>query len=328
MGGTDQFFESDKHVWQDTPLIAHSRWAGPWSFSFQSLVKLFLSKPDLIHLHGIWGATSAVGRLAQLLNIPVVVSPRGMLDPYILARRATLKWAHAALFEKPLMRRSHVHALCNAERQAIFEFTNCNEERCFTAANGVEKQDGKLTGLKTDSALYLGRLHQKKQVIELIENWPHAADMPVPLTIAGWGNEDYESAVIRAACAHDNVNFVGPLYGEQKTEALETARYFVLPSLSEGLPMAVLQSLQFGCVPLISERCNLPELFTHNVATCLMINFSNLSSVLRTQLAKSETEKQAQAQLSKAFADRYNWGDIATSMIAQYQRVLEGKQNA
>ena len=326
IGGVDQFFKDDMHVWQGVPLITHNIWAGPWSFSLRSLFKAFSSKPDLIHVHGVWSAGSAIGRLAQLCQIPVVVSPRGMLDPWILSRRVKLKSIHAAVFEKPLMCGAHVHALCEAERKTIFEFVNLSEDQVFTVPNGVGDLNRHFDTRKSDCALYLGRLHEKKQVIELIRNWPKASEMPIPLTVAGWGNSHYEFAVRQHALSHDNVEFVGALYGAQRTAALEAARYLVLPSLSEGLPMAVLQSLQFGCVPLITQQCNLPELFEHSIAGCLKDDFSNLLPTLQRQLAKSEREKQAQALLSQGFVERYAWEDIAAEMIVQYKLILAKKR--
>ena len=52
------------------------------------------------------------------------------------------------------------------------------------------------------------------------------------------------------------VTFVGPKFGAEKAELLGKARFTVLPSLSEGLPMAVLDGWAAGVPALISEECN------------------------------------------------------------------------
>ena len=51
----------------------------------------------------------------------------------------------------------------------------------------------------------------------------------------------------------DLVRFVGPVYGEDRRDAFAAAEFFVLPSHSEGAPMAALEALGAG-VPVLTTR--------------------------------------------------------------------------
>jgi poly(glycerol-phosphate) alpha-glucosyltransferase len=55
------------------------------------------------------------------------------------------------------------------------------------------------------------------------------------------------------------VEFVGPVYGAAKQALLGNARFTVLPSHSEGLPMAVLEGWAAGTPAILTGECNLPE---------------------------------------------------------------------
>ncbi len=58
---------------------------------------------DVLHLHGIWMYPSRVAeRWAAATGKPVVISPHGMLDPWILSRGRWKKAIARALYEKHL----------------------------------------------------------------------------------------------------------------------------------------------------------------------------------------------------------------------------------
>jgi len=66
--------------------------------------------------------------------------------------------------------------------------------------------------------------------------------------------------------AEAEVLFLGPAFGEIKDRLLRCASAFILPSFSEGLPMAVLEAWAYQLPVLMTRHCNLPEGFQARAA--------------------------------------------------------------
>ena len=62
------------------------------------------------------------------------------------------------------------------------------------------------------------------------------------------------------------MHFPGPQFGTAKAAAYRRADAFVLPSLSEGLPMAILEAWAHEKPVLMTDACNLPEGFAARAA--------------------------------------------------------------
>jgi len=135
--------------------------------------------------------------------------------------------------------------------------------------------------------LYIGRIHTKKNLLALVEGW-RTATRPANarLTIAGWGDAEDVAALESAVAEGDgSVEFVGPVYGDRKQALLDAARFVVLPSHSEGLPMAILEAWSKGVPTLMTAECNLEEGFTAGAALECGYDAATLASDLGSALA-------------------------------------------
>lgn len=323
VGGADQYFEEDRGQWADVSIRCHELSSGSYGLSIRAVKELARCKPDIIHVHGIWRASSFYARLFSAVGVPVVISPRGMLDPWILAQGRAVKRIHATFLERPVLRKAYVHALNQSEYESVVAYMPSVAGRTFVIPNGVGETAGDGRNDRT-GFLYLGRLHAKKQVIELARIWASSKELQgTMLTIAGWGDTAYEEELVSAIDGTANVRFVGPLYGEAKESALNAAQFFILPSLSEGLPMAVLEALQHGVIPLITDQCNLPELFDAHVAVRIAPDLSDLADAASSAMALPEDELDLWSQVGMQFSGRYLWSTIAQQMRAHYGSIVE-----
>ena len=66
------------------------------------------------------------------------------------------------------------------------------------------------------------------------------------------------SASPRSSGIARSLRFVGPQFDDDKATSFAGAAAFVLPSLSEGLPVAVLEAWSYGLRVLMTEPCNPP----------------------------------------------------------------------
>lgn len=236
-------------------------------YSFELGRMLDQANLDLLHLHGIWMGTShTAARWAVATGRPYVISPHGMLDPWITRRGRVKKlaarlgyeqhsWSHASLF----------HALTQSEADDIVRETGRTAVAIIPNAVISSPRKADTTSDRSPGFVYLGRIHQKKNINSLIDAWLNLyrqyPDKTPALTIAGWGDPNDVSALTNKI---DGINstglrFIGPVYGADKQSLIENAVAMCLPSHSEGLPMVILEAWAAGIPTAMSQQCHLPE---------------------------------------------------------------------
>lgn len=218
---------------------------------------------DLLHLHGVWQYPShAAGLWARETGRPLVVSPHGMFDPWITRRNAWKKHAARHLWERAAWRRTTAfHALTAAEASDIRR--EQAEAQTFVIPNAAPQAGPERDRLPPPNLLYIGRIHEKKNLVALVAAWRSVAPrlpQDATLTIAGWGDDGGIAALEAVmADAAPSIQFVGAAFGAQKAALFDVSRFVVLPSLSEGLPMAILEAWASATPTIQSDACNLPE---------------------------------------------------------------------
>lgn len=226
---------------------------------------------DLLHLHGIWMYPSRAGALwARTTGRPYIVSPHGMLDPWITARGRLKKAAARIGYERGSWRRARaLHALTPREAADIARESGRNDSVVIANA-GPPAEPAPVTP-RTPHFVYLGRIHPKKNIGALMTAWrDNVAALGAAgarLTIAGWGEDDHVAELeADLAGAPSSIAFAGPVFGAEKDALLRGARLLVLPSHSEGLPMVILEAWAKGTPTLMTAECNLPEGFSAGAA--------------------------------------------------------------
>jgi poly(glycerol-phosphate) alpha-glucosyltransferase len=290
---------------------------------------------DILHSHGLWMYPSVVARKwASRNGKPHVVSPRGMLDPWALANSRWKKRIAWSLFEHGnLSNAACLHALTEAEAEAMRRVGLRNP--IAVIPNGVDAQPdtGDLRSpdwLRGDGRallLYLGRIHPKKGLLPLIVAWKALArrsDLTRRwvLAIAGWDDGGHLAAIDAAIRAHSlerDILLPGPLYGEAKDAALRHACAFILPSLSEGLPVAVLEAWSYGLPVFMTGACGLPEGFREEAALEISAEPNAMAATLADGLGDAAALSAAGAR-GRALAQRkFAWSRIAADMADVYR---------
>lgn len=332
LAGTDAESAADRAGW--APLTVDDVASGGFVNGILGAAlraRLDQLQPDLVHLHGLWGpAARALAGWGG--RVPFVVSPHGMLDHWALARSATKKRVSAAVWEGRLLRQAaFVHALAQAEEQAVRAYGVTG--RVEVVANGVAcpSEVGPLPCATPRTLLFMARIHPKKGLAELIAAWtllPTAVRQGWHLRIAGWDEIGMLDALRQQADAAgfgDGVSFPGGLHGADKDAALRGASAFILPSHSEGLPMAVLEAWAYGLPVLMTQACNLPEGFAAGAAVEVTTDPAQMAQVLERVLADDTALAAAGAAGRRLAVEQFGWDTIAARMLGHYHSVLEGR---
>ena len=133
-------------------------------------------------------------------------------------------------------------------------------------------------------------------------------------------------AILSPPTAHlppPSVLFLGPLFGPDKASAYSHCDAFILPSVSEGLPMVILEAWAYGKPVLMTPECNLPEGFTANAAIRIGPNVESIVQGL-AQLLRSPSSDLCSlgANGRQLVAEKFAWPQIGVDMKSVYEWVL------
>ena len=288
----------------------------------------------VLHLHGLWKMTSmACARAGRAFHAPVIVSPRGMLDAWALRQSPVKKRLGRMLYENRNLRSAEcIHALCEAERRQIRAFGILGPVAVIP--NGVDipspvadARDNPIPEAWRGRriCLFLSRVHPKKGLLPLVEAFStlHAFHDEWLLAIAGPDDAGHARAVhalIRDMELTAHVRLLGPLFGDTKDAWLRHADAFVLPSLSEGFPMALLEALAYNLPILMTPACNFPEAQAAGAAFVAEPTVDGLTTGLREMMSSSAaTLEKMGSRGRRLVAKQYTWPTIAAHMIDVYE---------
>ncbi|GAA5133645.1 glycosyltransferase [Prosthecobacter algae] len=304
---------------------------------------------DVVHTQGLWTYTSAAaGGWSRRAGRPECIHPHGMLDPWALKNSAWKKRLVLRLFERRhLQRASCLRALCESELESIRALGLVNPV-CIIP-NGVDLPEPSAASVREPwmqgqkVLLYLGRLHPKKGLLPLLQAW---ADLYRAgglegwvLAVAGWDQGGHEEELKSQADAlalpwldvrqmpkgSAPLVFTGPRFGEEKDRLYAASEAFVLPSLSEGLPMVILDAWAHGKPVVMTAACNLPEGFAAGAAIEAKLEADDLTVGIRTLLAASDVDRlEMGAKGRQLVRDKFTWGRVAQQMHQVNEWLVHG----
>lgn len=332
-GLRDGQLDQDAAAWPALIRPTTFRVRGPDAFGFAPGLGNGLAQvdADLLHLHGLWMYPSvAASRWRARNRRPVVISPHGMLDAWAVRQSGWKKRLARSFYEGENLRNAAcLHALNEAEARSL-RLHGLRNPICVIP-NGVELPTDGTTG-RTQAerrCVFLGRIHPKKGLTSLLKAWAQATPRDEwKLEIAGWDQGGHERDLRRFAeelQLQTSVRFVGPKFGEEKDALLRGATAFVLPSLSEGLPVAVLEAWSYGLPVVMTPECNLPEGFDSDAAIRSEGDVDNLAAALSEVMAAPDQELQEMGMRGRRLVEsRFAWPRIGRQMADVYSWLLNG----
>jgi len=112
---------------------------------------------------------------------------------------------------------------------------------------------------------------------------------------------------------------MGPAYGAEKRQFLETADGLVLPSHSEGFSMAVLEAAAAGLPVLLTKECNFPELAIAGAAIDVPAGTVGIRQGLEQFLDLTDAQRRLMGSRGRALVERhYTWSAVGGEMMRVY----------
>ena len=332
----DERSARDAGLWDGIPItFCRTRSLGVMRYCPELRAALEEFRPELIHTHGLWlHPMYAAYRHTSRQGIPAVISPQGMLDGWAISqsrwKKAMMGWA----FQRRQLERARVmHALTPAEVAGFRAYglhglaaIVPNGVRIPTEpsdAAGVVKQAMVARGCDK-TLLFFGRLHPKKGLRELIEGWArakaafHEGD-GWGLAIVGWGDPVYEAeikALAESSGQGRSIAFFGPIFDAEKDRTIAGCDAFILPSFSEGLPVAVLEAWARARPVVMTRFCYLPEGFASRAALEIEPESASVQEGLASLFAMSSTDRTAMGANGRALVEQRFSEEVVGRMMA------------
>ena len=342
-GTEDEFTSVDVDSWQPIEVRTFKCY-GPRSFGWSpALRRAFVAaEADVAHLHALWMHTSLIMRgWFSRHHRPFVTTLHGMLEPWALGNSRWKKQLSALAYERNcLVKAACIQISAEGELASAREF-GLKNPICIIP-NGIDPPKPSRidppwarsvpSGKKI--LLYLGRLHPKKGLVNLLGAWKKLLVKSDPgmdewqLVIGGWDQIGHEAELKSLSAAYGierSVSFVGPLYNDAKLAAYHHADAVVLPSFSEGLPMAVLEAWSHGKPVLMTPQCNLSEGFATGAAIEAEPTEASLAEGLAQLMEASDEQR---TRMGKRGLDlvkqKFTWTKVAEDLHSVYCWLVGG----
>ncbi len=355
---TDEFSNEDVAKW--SPLsVSFSRSFGPRRIGFAPGLSADVARfsPDLLSTHGLWTYTSYVsGRWHRRTGGPCFIHPHGMLDPWAVRHSGWKKRIAGMLFENRHLRDAGcIRALCREEADALRAYGI--PAPVAILPNGIDlpeergdrnEERGKASG-EPKTLLYLGRIHPKKGLENLIRAWATNATDEWRLLIGGWEERGHADE-LKCLCQElgiafsttsetdpipwsegngskksGSVTFLGPVFGEAKDCLLRSVDAFILPSFSEGLPMTILEAWAYRLPVVKTPPCNLPEGFEAGAALAVEPDATSIAQGLKTLFSMTDRARREMGERGRALVEsRFLWSGIAKQIGEVHEWLLGG----
>lgn len=212
---------------------------------------------DIYHTNGMWmHINHSTCAEARKKGKPYVITPHGMLYPEALARSAWKKWPLRKLwFDEDIRRASCIHATCEEEMKHLRELGYRGPVALIGNPVAVPEFIPELYAAHQKMAspfwgvAFLGRLHPRKKVENLLYGVSRAASSQVKTYIIGKGDDNYEQFLKSEAerlGISDRVEFLGFLNGFDKYAQLAMIDALFVPSDMENFGMIIPEALIVG----------------------------------------------------------------------------------
>jgi glycosyltransferase involved in cell wall biosynthesis len=284
----------------------------------------------LLHDQGIWMATSHVAAsVAHRAQVPFMVSPRGMLEPWALRHRRLKKQVAWMLYQRrDLKRAALIHVTSEAEAQHVRQL-GLNQP-IAVIPNGVDSpaELPPRTRHVPKRILFLSRLHPVKGLPLLIEAWRRTQPVGWELIVAGRGEERYERELktqVYAAGLQETIRFVGAASETEKWGFYRSAEVFVLPTLSENFGLVVAEALAAGVPVITTTAAPWQALVLHRCGWWVKPEVDALVTALSEATSLTTAARGEMGDNGQAFVNAHlSWDHVAIKMAQVYTWILDG----
>ena len=303
------------HIFRITPPKAYRH-----APDFEPWLKANLHRFDGVVIHSVWVHWGWVAsRECALGNVPYACFPHGMLEPWPVRGQGLFKFLKKRVYWSARERHIVDAARCllfttDRERRLSQQTFSLGEVPMRVIPYGVRMTpeseefvpEGDLRAIAgRPYALFLGRVHPKKNPHLLLSAWAEAAPKDWLLVIAGPSSAAYSAklhALRKDLDLEAKVIMLDFVNGGRKAWLFRNAKWFLLPSSQENFAVAAFEALQYGCPVVLSDQVALAEQMSPNTPV-LPVQISSWARFFSTTLPdERQRQKIRESQVDHARA--------------------------
>ena len=295
------------------------RFVGVLAFWVDIVRTLQKIKPDIVHAQSFGSGMPAL-LSNRLLKIPYVIYGRGS-DVYLpdwftkLTAKGILKNASTVIALTEHMKDA-MQAIYSRDVIIVPNGINLNEvaEREAEGGNPGKK------------ILFVGRLHPVKGTQYLLGAMSivHRELPEAKLILVGDGEErEHLETLTDNLGIRECVEFAGRVPHERVQDYMSQAKVFVLPSLSEGFPVTILEAMACG-LPVVATRVGgVPDIIEDG-ANGYLIDAMNQEQIAEAllKLLRDEELRKGISEKNRVTAEKYRWDTVVVTLEGIYQGSL------
>jgi glycosyltransferase involved in cell wall biosynthesis len=278
---------------------------------------------QILHAHGLWRMPNVYTVHARRDTAArVVISPRGMLEPYALNHHAAPKrlfwWTTQ---RRALERADCLHATSEQEYESIRRVGMTNPVAVI--GNGVWLEPVQKALPREREVLIVARLHPIKAIDRLLHAWGHVqgAFPSWRLRIVGPDSDGYLDTLKRLSqeLRLERVDFGGAAFDAEKEELFSRASVFVLPSHSENFGLTIAEALSYGLPVIASRGTPWQRLETRGCGWWVSNDVPSLAKALQAALATDPAVLSQMGEKGRRWmSEEFGWNRKAAEMEAVY----------
>ncbi len=297
------------------------------------------NKKIIFHNHGMWQFNSLYpGQIANKYKIPYIVSTRGSFSKVAFRNGSILKKLFWPLYQKPSFQNvSLFHATSIDE---YLDIRNMGfKQPVAIIPNGIDIPNN---FLKKDSifrtVLFLGRIHPIKGLDLLLPAWKIIQDKHPDweLKIIGddvgyHGSTGYKIKLknISNQLKLQRVDFLDPVYGNEKWQAYKDADIYVLPSYSENFGVTIAEAMASGLPVIVTKGTPWSEVEQKKAGLWIDNKIESIAYAIETLILKNPEDRLHMGQNGKDWMGKdFSWNTIAKNMNYVYDWIENPTNNS
>lgn len=296
------------------------------SICFNATFDVMLSKNvDLVHVHAVGPSLFSI--FPRIKGIPTVVQTHGLewkRDKWGIVGRTFFRLADYTAVYFP----TKTTVVSKAQKKYFEEKFGREVIYIPNGVAPVEKTAPKWLleqGINPNKyILFAARLVEEKGVHFLIDAFKNIrTDMQLVIAGDAAHSENYISKIKELAGEDSRIIFTGFLTGLPLAELFSNAYLFCLPSTMEGLPVALLEAMNYGNCCLASDIPENMEALEDFGYTFRNRDADDLRRVLEDLILHPEKVEEKKAAAMEHVRRNYSWDEVADQMEGLYVSLVK-----